>query len=286
MKKNLPKEPIKNEKQQKHIAKKKQRKFKMLLGVNIDHIAVLREARKVADPDPLDALSICKLAGADQITIHLREDRRHIQDQDAQDIIRMSALPVNLECASSLSMIDIACKLKPHRVTLVPEKREEVTTEGGLLLEGTQLSTAIKALQEAEIEVSLFIDPSREAIDASLALGVEWIEFHTGKYANIYAMLYSRLAKTPHAIPSLKLSRKVLKQMLDKELLTLKKLSKKAKKKGLRVAAGHGLNMQNVQEIVKIESIEELNIGQSIIARSIFVGLEQAIIDIKKEIKR
>ena len=255
----------------------------MLLGVNIDHIAVLREARKVADPDPLDALGICKRAGADQITIHLREDRRHMQDADARNIIELSMLPVNLECAIAPEMIDIACDLKPHRVTLVPEKREEVTTEGGLAVEGEQpkLKEAIKRLQKEEIEVSLFIDPSLSAVTASLDLGVEWIEFHTGKYANVYAMLYSNLSKTHHSIPELELSRKILKQMLDDELRNLRLLSCDAMERGLRVAAGHGLNMQNVKEIVEIETIEELNIGQSIVARSVYVGLEQAILDMK-----
>ena len=255
----------------------------MLLGVNIDHIAVLREARKVADPDPLDALGICRRAGADQITIHLREDRRHMQDADAKNIIELSMLPVNLECAISSEMIDIACELRPHRVTLVPEKREEVTTEGGLAVEGKQdkLKEAITRLQKEEIEVSLFIDPTLGAVTASLALGVEWIEFHTGKYANIYAMLYTNLAKTHHCIPELDLSRKILKQMLGNELCNLRLLSCEARERGLHVAAGHGLNMQNVKDIVEIETIEELNIGQSIVARSVYVGLEQAILDIK-----
>jgi pyridoxine 5-phosphate synthase len=255
----------------------------MLLGVNIDHIAVLREARKVADPDPLDALGICKRAGADQITIHLREDSRHMQDAAAGNIIELSMLPVNLECAIAPEMIDIACDLKPHRVTLVPEKREELTTEGGLAVEGEQskLKEAIKRLQKEEIEVSLFIDPTLSAVTASLDLGVEWIEFHTGKYANVYAMLYSNLSKTHHSIPELELSRKILKQMLDDELRNLRLLSCDAMERGLRVAAGHGLNMQNVKEIVEIETIEELNIGQSIVARSVYVGLEQAILDMK-----
>ena len=260
----------------------------MLLGVNIDHIAVLREARKVADPDPLDALGICKRAGADQITIHLREDRRHMQDRDAENTIALSALPVNLECATEPSMIDIACDLRPHRVTLVPEKREEVTTEGGLAITGEQprLKKAIKRLQEKEREVSLFIDPTLDAVRASLDLGVEWVEFHTGKYANIYAMLYSNLSKTHHSIPELELPRKVLRQMLDDELRNLRLLSCDAMELGLRVAAGHGLNMQNVKEIIEIETIEELNIGQSIIARSVYVGLEQAILDMKAQMIR
>jgi len=260
----------------------------MLLGVNIDHIAVLREARRIADPDPLDALSICKRAGADQITIHLREDRRHIQDADAKNIIALSTLPVNLECSTEASMIDIACELRPHRVTLVPEKREEVTTEGGLSVTGKQnkLKNAISRLQAQEIEVSLFIDPNLDALKASVEHSVEWIEFHTGKYANIYAMLYSNLAKTHHSIPELAFSRKILKQMLEDELCNLRRLSSNAAEYGLHVAAGHGLNMQNVGDIVNIENIEELNIGQSIIARSVYVGLEQSILDIKAKLQR
>ena len=206
-----------------------------------------------------------------------------MQDMDAKHIIELSSLPVNLECAISAEMIDIACDLRPHRVTLVPEKREEVTTEGGLAVTGEQakLKEAIQRLQNEEIEVSLFIDPTPEAIKASLDLGVEWIEFHTGKYANIYAMLNSNLSKTHHSIKELDLPRKVLKQMLNDELTNLRLLASEAKKLNLRVAAGHGLNMQNVKEIVQIEDIEELNIGQSIVARSVYTGLEQAIIEMK-----
>jgi len=259
----------------------------MKLGVNIDHIAVLREARKIADPNPLDALSIVKRAGADQITIHLREDRRHIQDIDALNIIYHSSLPVNLECAMSSEIIDIVCELQPHRVTLVPEKREEVTTEGGLDIfsNAEELTKTIRRLKQHEIEVSLFIDPTLDNIEMSEKLGVEWIEFHTGKYANIYAMLYGNLANTHHCIKELELPRSELKDLLEEEISNLRTLSCDAMELGLRVAAGHGLNYQNVQDIAAIETIEELNIGQSIIARSIFSGLEQAILDIKELIK-
>lgn len=255
----------------------------MLLGINIDHIAVLREARRIADPDPLDALSIVKRAGADQITIHLREDRRHIRDNDAENIVRLSALPVNLECATATEIIDIVTHLKPHRATIVPEKREEVTTEGGLAVSGKQnvLKKAINKLHKNEIEVSLFIDPTAESIQAAQDLGAEWIEFHTGKYANIYAMLYGNLGNTPYSIPELDLPRDTLKKMLHDELKTLRCLSVDAVEMGLRVAAGHGLNYQNVKEIVEIETIEELNIGQCIVARSVYTGLEQAILDMR-----
>ncbi|MBD3793864.1 MAG: pyridoxine 5'-phosphate synthase [Campylobacterales bacterium] len=255
----------------------------MKLGVNIDHIAVLREARKIADPNPLDALGIVKRAGADQITIHLREDRRHIHDQDAIDIIKHSPLPVNLECAMAPEILDIVCELQPHRVTLVPEKREEVTTEGGLnvLGDNEKLAQTIQRLQAYEIEVSLFIDPCLESVKAAKNLGAEWIEFHTGKYANIYAMLYGGLINTHHSISELELSRTKLTEMLEEELTNLRVLSCDAMEMELKVAAGHGLNYQNVKAIAEIETIEELNIGQSIIARSIWTGLEQAIIDMR-----
>ncbi len=256
----------------------------MKLGVNIDHIATLREARMIADPNPLDALSIVQRAGAEQITIHLREDRRHIQDIDALNIIYHSALPINLECSMAPEMINIACELLPHRVTLVPEKREEVTTEGGLnILENEEmLRLTIERLQFKEIEVSLFIDPTLENVEKAKDLEVEWIEFHTGKYANLYAMLYSNLSNTHHNIPELELPRKELATMIEDELANLRTLSCDAMELEIKVAAGHGLNYQNVKDVADIDTIEELNIGQSIIARSIFTGLEQAIIDMRR----
>ena len=255
----------------------------MLLGVNIDHIAVLREARKVGDPDPLDALGICKRAGADQITFHLREDRRHIHDDDARLIVRLSALPTNMECAIEESMIDIACALQPHRVTLVPEKREEVTTEGGLnVIDGNRrLREAIDRLHAMEIEVSLFIDPDEDAVEASRDLGVAWVEFHTGHYANIDAMLATNLPRMHHRIDALDLPRNELADMRRRELARLEDVAHKAAALGLRVAAGHGLNYRNVRDIARIAPIEELNIGQSIIARSVFCGLEAAIREMK-----
>jgi len=257
------------------------------LGVNIDHIAVLREARRVDDPNILDALSIVKRAGADQITIHLREDRRHINDNDAKNIIEFSKLPVNLECSMDIEILNIVLKLKPHRATLVPEKREEVTTEGGLNIstEFEKLKGIIELLHKKEIEVSLFIDPSFENIKIAKELGVEWIEFHTGKYANIYAMLYENLGKTPYSIKELEIPRETLKAMLEKEIATLHKLSHDALRMGIKVACGHGLNYQNVKDIAKISAVQELNIGQSIIARSIWVGLERAIVEMRELIR-
>lgn len=259
----------------------------MLLGVNIDHIAVLREARKINDPNPLDALSICKLAGANQITIHLREDRRHIHDNDAKNIINLSQLPVNLECSISEEMIQIACELKPHRVTLVPENRAEVTTEGGLDLKThfEKIKIAIKNLHDNQIEVSLFIDPTFEMIELSKELNVEWVELHTGTFANIYAMLYSGLNKTHHSIKELELSRNELSSKLSHSIYEIANSARLAVNLDLKVAAGHGLNYQNVTLISEIAEIIELNIGQSIVAKSVFVGLQQAIVDMKAIIK-
>lgn len=260
---------------------------KIELGVNIDHIAVLREARRINDPDPVDALGICKRAGADQITIHLREDRRHINDFDAQKIMQNSALPVNLECSINPEIIDIVCKLKPHRATLVPEKREEVTTEGGLDVIGQleAIKKAVNKLKEHEIDVSLFIDPDEKIITASAELDIDMVELHTGLYANIYAMLNTPLSTTHHSISSLERPRNELRQMLYKSLEELKNGAFLAHQKGLLVAAGHGLNYQNVAPICNIEVIKELNIGQSIIARSVFCGLESAIIEMKELLK-
>ena len=259
----------------------------MLLGVNIDHIAVLREARKINDPNPLDALSVCKFAGADQITVHLREDRRHMFDSDIENIIKLSQLPVNLECSINDEMIDIACKNKPARVTLVPENREEVTTEGGLNITSnlSKIQKAITRLHENEIEVSLFIDPKINMVEISKQIKADWIELHTGSFANIYAMLYSGLEKSHHSIKELELTRAELKKRLDHSLDEITISANHSKKIGLKVAAGHGLNYQNVSLITAITSIEELNIGQSIIARSIYTGLYNAITAMKELVK-
>jgi pyridoxine 5-phosphate synthase len=256
----------------------------MTLGVNIDHIAVLREARKINDPDPLMALAICAQNGADQITIHLREDRRHIQDRDAVRIIESSSLPVNLECAIDQDMINIMCDLQPHRVTLVPEKREEVTTEGGLDLftHAFGVAETIEQLNQSQIPVSLFIDPTIEMIDQSKKLGAQMVELHTGHFANIYAMLHSSLPYSHHCIPDLQKPRHELEAMLKKSIEAIRISAEHARKIGLEVAAGHGLNYQNVKLITAIDAISELNIGQSIIARSVFTGLATAVSDMKK----
>jgi len=229
----------------------------MLLGINIDHIAVLREARKINDPNIIDAIGICKLSGADQITIHLREDRRHIHDNDAKRICEQSTLPVNLECAIDEDIIDIICKMKPARATLVPEKREEVTTEGGLDLKGNfnRIKKAVKKLHDNEIEVSLFIDPDKKMIELSSQLNVEWIELHTGSFANIYAMLHGNLSNSHHSIKELELSKDKLKELLNNSRKEIKKAASLAQELNLKVAAGHGLNYQNVTKISSIKTI-------------------------------
>lgn len=256
----------------------------MLLGVNIDHIATLREARKINEPNPLEAIFILKNAGASQVTLHLREDRRHIHDEDFKAIISQSFLPVNLECASS--MIDTIAPYSPHRVTLVPEKREEVTTEGGLNLEQEQVKQAIKKLQFHSIPTSLFIDPKIENIKLAKELGVQSIELHTGEWANLFLMAYTNLRHTHNSIPSLELPTEVLEERMRQSLKELKECSSLAKELGLEVFAGHGLNYQNVAPIASIPEISELNIGHAIIARSIFVGLFEAIREMKELIKR
>lgn len=256
----------------------------MKLGVNIDHVAVLREARRVNDPDILQALYVATSSGADQITIHLREDRRHIQDNDAKNIIELSSIPVNLECAIDKDILNIVCNLKPHRATLVPEKREEVTTEGGLDVfnHKDNVRYAIEQLHDSLIPVSLFVDPTIEAIDSSKELGAEMVELHTGSFANLFAMLNSSLPYSNHSVKELELPRYELSDRLEKAIEDIKKSAIYANKLGLEVAAGHGLNYHNVYEMMKIDEIVELNIGQSIIARSVFSGLADAIKEMKK----
>ena len=260
----------------------------LTLGVNIDHIAVLREARKINDPDPLMALGICAQNGADQITIHLREDRRHIHDEDAKKIVASSPLPVNLECSINPSIIDIVCELKPHRATLVPENRAEVTTEGGLdvITNADAISEAIDRLHSEGIEVSLFVDPAINVMEQSAALDADMVELHTGHFANVYAMLNSALPHSHHSITKLELPRDELKLKLKESLEAIVESAKHAKGLKLAVAAGHGLNYQNVILIRDIQAISELNIGQSIIARSVFSGLARAVKDMKQLCQR
>ncbi|WP_198246693.1 pyridoxine 5'-phosphate synthase [methane-oxidizing endosymbiont of Gigantopelta aegis] len=235
-------------------------KKEILLGVNIDHVATLRQARGTAYPEPLQAALLAEQAGADGITAHLREDRRHIQDRDIELLQSMLHTRLNLEMAVTDEMVGIACKLKPVACCLVPEKRQELTTEGGMDVAGdlARIKQSCQALSNAGIEVSLFIDPEIEQIDAALACNAPVVELHTGRYAD---------AKT-----------KVEQQQ---ELERIRQAAHYAAAHGLQVNAGHGLHYHNVAAICRIPEIVELNIGHSIIARAVFCGLEQAVRDLK-----
>jgi len=233
------------------------------LGVNIDHVATLRQARyatmpesKNAEPDTIGAAAVCERAGARGIVAHLRSDRRHIQDRDIQRLRESIMTKLNLEMGNTPEIVDIALRIVPDEVCLVPEKREEVTTEGGLdvVAQGKDLEPTIKRLQSAGIRVSLFVDPTLEQIDAAGELGVEMVELHTGKLANAF-------------------SEKIEKQ----ELENLQAAAKAGAELKLQVNAGHGINYTNIELIHKISHLTELNIGHSIIARAIFVGLETAV---------
>ena len=259
----------------------------MLLGVNIDHIATLREARKINDPDPLEAVFVAKRAGADQITLHLREDRRHMHDSDIKRVRESSFLPLNVECSINPQIIDFLLEVAPHRITLVPENRAEVTTEGGLDVIGNseRIAEITQAFKQRGVEVSLFIDAQLDQICASKEVGAQMVELHTGAYANLHLMLNTNLPLTHNAIESLQLPREALKAQFHDSIESLKNASKEAKWLGLEVAAGHGLNYHNLAPILAIAEIVELNIGQSIIARSIFSGLETAIKEMVELVK-
>ncbi|MEC9374754.1 MAG: pyridoxine 5'-phosphate synthase [Pseudomonadota bacterium] len=232
----------------------------MLLGVNIDHIATLREVRGTAYPNLLDAAKIAEAAGADSITIHLREDRRHIQDRDVIMLLPELLTRMNLEMAVTEEMINIACQLAPSDCCLVPEKRAELTTEGGLNVKLNQkpIASACDKLNAAGIRVSLFIDPETDQIDAAQSVGAEVIELHTGNYAD---------AVEP--------------KVREKELSRIKIAAEYANNLGLLVHAGHGLHYDNVSEVASIQEIIELNIGHSIVARAVFSGLGDAVRDMK-----
>lgn len=225
------------------------------LGVNIDHVATLRQARRTVEPDPVAAAVLVELAGADGITVHLREDRRHIQDRDVKLLRQTVRTHLNLEMAAIPQMVDLALQIQPDYVTLVPERREEITTEGGLDVAGqsARLREAVEGLQSHGIPVSLFIDPDPAQIEASARIQAQWVELHTGRYAE--AQGNSQL----------------------QELMALKQATQQAKDLGLRVNAGHGLTYWNVAAVARIPDMEELNIGHSIISRAVLVGLDRAV---------
>jgi pyridoxine 5-phosphate synthase len=232
----------------------------MKLGVNIDHSATLRQARGVAYPDPLEIALLAEKGGADYITAHLREDRRHIQDRDIEAIQANVSTYLNLEMAVTDEMLAIACRLKPRDVCLVPEKREELTTEGGLNVAGQpeRMRDACRRLAEAGIRVSLFIDPDIEQIDAAVAAGAPVIEIHTGHYADAEG------------------------EQQAAQLAIIKQAASHANSAGLIVNAGHGLTIDNVADIAAISEIRELNIGHSIMARALYLGTEDAVREIKQ----
>ncbi|HYI03067.1 pyridoxine 5'-phosphate synthase [Hyalangium sp.] len=226
------------------------------LGVNVDHVATLRQARRTTYPDPVTAAALAELAGAQQITIHLREDRRHIQDRDLRILRDTCQTLLNLEMAATAEMVKIAYEYKPDVVTLVPERREELTTEGGLDVGGQreQVAKIIKNLKDGEITVSLFIDPDLDQVRAAHKVDADRIELHTGRYCE---------ARNERE--------------RGRELSRIVDAAKSAAKLGMSVAAGHGLNYDNVQPIARIREIDELNIGHAIVGRAVLVGFERAV---------
>src|SRR6266850_2862478 len=234
----------------------------MRLYVNIDHVATLREARQTDEPDPVQAAAAAERGGADGITVHLREDRRHIQDADVVALARGVRTVLNLELGAHPDIARLACRVHPFQATLVPERRREITTEGGLALRrgDRRLAAAIGRLQDAGIRVSLFIDPVRKTIDHAAALGVPAIEIHTGRYARTWQ-------RGPAALEQ------------------LRQAATYAKGVGLAVHAGHGLTYENVEPVAAIPEIEELNIGHSIVSNSVFWGIEEAVRRMRQLVK-
>ena len=230
------------------------------LGVNIDHVATVRQARQTYEPDPVWAAAMAELGGAHGITIHLREDRRHIQDRDVRILKDTVTVELNLEMACEEEVVGIACQVRPQQATLVPESREEITTEGGLdVLAGQcRIADVIKRLHDSGIMVSLFIDPDLRQIEASAELGADAVELHTGRYA-------LAAGQGQHA-----------------ELTTLTNAGRAVRESGLILHAGHGLTYRNVQPIALIDGMDELNIGHSIIARAVMVGMQQAVAEMKR----
>jgi pyridoxine 5-phosphate synthase len=230
------------------------------LGVNIDHIATLRQARKTYEPDPVWAAALAELGGADGITIHLREDRRHIQDRDLRLLRQTVTVKLNLELACNQEVLNIACEVRPDQATLVPERREEVTTEGGLdaLAQRDAVAAAVSQLQAAGIFVSLFLDPVIDQVELAAEVGADAVELHTGQYA---------LARG---------------QKRQEELAKLVAAGRRIRQSGMALHAGHGLNYQNVHPVAQVAEMHELNIGHSIVARAVLVGLERAVREMKQ----
>lgn len=226
------------------------------LSVNVDHVATVRQARRADEPDPVYAAMMAEMAGADGITVHLREDRRHIQDRDLIILSRTVKTKLNLEMAATKEMMDIAMEVKPYMVTIVPEKRQELTTEGGLEVRTRMeaLKSFVGQLRDADIPVNLFVDPELDAVKASHKIGANGVEIHTGRYAE---------ATGKHSITA------ELKKIYDSVMM--------AKRLGLKAHAGHGLDYRNIRDVAAIKEIDEFAIGFSIISRSVYVGVEEAV---------
>jgi pyridoxine 5-phosphate synthase len=233
------------------------------LGVNIDHVATVRQARRALEPDPVAVAVFALLGGADGITVHLREDRRHIQDRDVRLLRQTVTERLNLEMAAVDAIVDIACEVKPDEATLVPERREELTTEGGLDVVGHQkaVGRAMERLSATGIEISLFVDPDPRQIETAKLLGAQAVEIQTARYAE---------ARTADA--------------RKRELIALEQAAGFARELGLHIHLGHGLNYTNVQAVCRIGGVEELNIGHSIVARAVLVGMERAVREMKQAI--
>ncbi len=235
------------------------------LGVNIDHVATVRQARRATEPDPVAAAVLALLGGADGITVHLREDRRHIQDRDVRLLRQVVTTRLNLEMAAADPIVDIACDVRPDEATLVPERREELTTEGGLDVVAHQkaVGRAMERLKAAGIEVSLFVDPDDRQIEMAKLLGARAVEIQTARYAE---------ARTPAD--------------RERELTDLREATAFARQNGLHVHMGHGLNYYNVLAVARLQGVEELNIGHSIISRAVLIGMERAVCEMKEAIRR
>ena len=232
------------------------------LYINVDHVATIRQARRTDEPDPVDAAAACEDAGADGITAHLREDRRHIQDRDVDRLAARVRTVLNLEMAVTDEMLDVAERLKPYQVTLVPERREEITTEGGLDVrrDPDRLARAVTRLRDAGIRCSLFIDPDPEAVERSNGAGAQAVELHTGRYAHH--------PEDPSVVTA------------------LREAAARGALLGLAVHAGHGLTVRNVGEVARVPEIEELNIGHAIIARAVFIGIGDAVREMREAMRQ
>lgn len=237
----------------------------MRLHVNIDHVATVRQARRTDEPDPARAAVLAELGGADGITVHLREDRRHIQDRDVRLLMATVRTGINLELAAASDVLAIATALRPMEATLVPERREEITTEGGLVLHDAdargRIEQAVRALQDAGVRTSLFVAPDDDVIDASADLGVDAVELHTGEYAEAFRTRHHRDLGVD------------VRRVLDR----LAHAAAHARTRGLAVHAGHGLTYENVAPVAALRDIEELNIGHSIVSRAVLTGMEAAV---------